>query len=72
MSDLRQFEYEGVLTIGTPPYTDKHYVNWCPNCGRRLMAHNEGYGLAMGGGLGHYIWCSNPRCDWFYKMLDAE
>ena len=67
---MRQFEYVGVKTIGTPPDTDKDYVSWCPKCGRRLSEHHEGYGLAGGGGLGRYMWCSNSKCDWFYKMLD--
>jgi hypothetical protein len=26
----------------------------------------------MGGGIGNYIYCNNPKCDWFYKMLDAD
>ena len=46
---------------------------WCPKCGRRLPEGTcEGYGLAHGGGIGHYQYCSNPKCDWFYKMLDAD
>ena len=72
MPEMRQFEYEGIKIVGTPPNTDKDYVSWCPKCGRRLMEHDEGYGPAGGGGLGHYIWCSNSRCDWYYKWLDAD
>jgi hypothetical protein len=58
--------------LGEPPNTDKNYVSWCPKCGRRLTDGTcEGYGLAFGGGIGHYIYCNNPKCDWFYKMLDG-
>jgi len=72
MVEMRQFQYEGLKVVGTPPNTDKDYVSWCPKCGRRLMDHDEGYGLAYGGGIGHYIFCSNSKCDWVYKWLDGD
>jgi hypothetical protein len=68
---MRQFLYQGIRFLGTPPNCDEDYVNWCPDCGRRLVDAHQGYGLAHGGGLGTYIWCSNLRCEWFYKMLDG-
>lgn len=72
-TEMRQFVPASGRFIGEPPNTDKNYVAWCPKCGRRLPDGKcEGYGLAMGGGIGHYIYCNNPKCDWFYKMLDAD
>ncbi len=73
MNEMRQFVPKIGIFLGTPPNTDEHYVAWCPKCGRRLMEGKcEGYGLAYGGGFGVYIYCNNPRCDWFYKMLDVD
>ena len=73
MTEMRQFVPASGRFLGEPPNSDKDYVAWCPKCGRRLPeGHCEGYGFAMGGGMGHYIYCNNPKCDWFYKMLDAE
>lgn len=69
---MRQFELVSGRFLGTPPKTDESYVSWCPECGRRLVESGEGYGLAFGGGMGSYLSCSNSRCNWFYKMLDAE
>ena len=36
------------------------------------MDHGEGYGSAYGGGIGHYIFCSNSECDWVYKWLERK
>lgn len=72
MEEMRQFVPSSGRFIGDPPNTDKSYVEWCPKCGRRLNPNDQGYGLAGGGGCGSYIYCNNPKCDWFYKMLDAD
>ena len=73
MTEMRPFVPASGRFIGEPPNTDENYVAWCPKCGHRLQEGKcEGYGLAMGGGIGHYIYCSNSKCDWFYKMLDAN
>jgi hypothetical protein len=73
MTEMRQFVPASGRFIGEPPNTDKDYVAWCPKCRRRLPEGKcEGYGLAGGGGCGHYIYCNNPKCDWFYKWLDAD
>ena len=72
MSEMRQFVLASGRFLGDPPNTDEHYVAWCPKCGRRLPEGVcEGYGLAHGGGTGHYQYCNNEQCNWFYKMLDA-
>ena len=58
--------------LGEEPRIDKDYQEFCPKCGRRLNPNDNGYGFAYGGGTGSYIYCNNPNCDWFYKMLDCE
>lgn len=72
MSERRQFFLASTRFLGEPPMSDADYVEWCPKCGRRLVPEHNGYGLAFGGGCGSYIYCSNPKCGWFYKMLDAD
>lgn len=72
MSDMRQFVPVSGKFVGDPPNTDKDYVAWCPKCGRRLNPRDEGYGFAGGGGIGHYIYCNNAKCDWLYKMISTE
>lgn len=70
--EMRQFVPVNGLFIGEPPNTDPSYRAFCPMCGRVLSERAEGYGLAYGGGVGHYQYCCNSKCDWFYKMLDAD
>jgi hypothetical protein len=73
MDELRQFVPVSGRFIGIPPNTDRDYVNWCPECGGRIPDDDStrGYGFAHGGGIGHYVFCCNPACGWFYKELDA-
>lgn len=74
MTDMRQFVPVSGRFIGEPPNTDRNYVSWCPKCGRRIPDNDctRGYGRAFGNGCGWYVYCCNPKCDWFYKELEGD
>lgn len=72
MTEMRQFVPLNAQFIGEPPNYDSDYNSFCPQCGRRLTGNTEGYGFAYGVGVGHYLFCSNGKCNWFYKMLDGD
>lgn len=60
---------EKVRSIGTPPDVDADYVARCPECKTLLDGSTEGYGFAMGGGIGSYQYCPSDQCGWFYKLI---
>jgi len=61
------------VTLGVEPTYDPDDRMVCPN--GHVQEDDEyqpGYGLAYGGGLGTYYYCTTEGCDWFWKVLDWE
>lgn len=76
MPDEARFTVEparGRKIVGGPVQNhDANYVAHCPWCDSVLDDDDHGYGLAYGGGIGHYIVCSNKDCHWFIKEIEED
>ena len=50
-----------------PDCGGQHDIEKCPKCGSWIEI---GYGMAYGG-MGEYKFCSNEKCDWFWKQQEG-